>query len=87
MGHGHNELDVAGTLATHLLLGDFDAAAVADDALIADALILAAVTLIVLGRTEDALAEQTIALGLVSAVVDGFGLQNLPIRVGLDFLR
>ena len=84
--HGHNELDVTGTLAAHLLLRDLYAASVADDALVANALVLAAVALVVLGRTEDALAEEAVALGLVGAVVDGFGFQHLTVRIGLDFL-
>ena len=86
MCHGHNELDVTGTLAAHLLLRDLYAASVADDAFVANALVLAAVALVVLCRTEDALAEEAVALGLVGAVVDGFGFQHLTVRIGLDFL-
>jgi hypothetical protein len=40
--HRHGELDVAHALATHAGEGDLDAAAVADDALVLDALVLAA---------------------------------------------
>src|SRR5262249_45294130 len=62
--HRSGEVDVAHALAAHLLARHLDAAALADDALVADALVLAAVALPVLGRTEDALAEQAVALGL-----------------------
>src|SRR5439155_6473390 len=55
------QVDVAHTLAPDLLTRHLDAAALADDALVADALVLAAIALPVLRRTEDALAEQTIA--------------------------
>ena len=65
---------MTGTLTTYLLLGNLYTTAVADDTLITDALVLTASTLIVLGRTEDALAEQTVALGLVGAIVDGLRL-------------
>ena len=77
VGHGHHKLDVAHALAAHFLFGDFHAATVADDALVADALVFSAMALIVLYRTEDALAEEAVALGLVGAVVDGFGLEHL----------
>src|SRR5690606_5840863 len=46
------QLDVAHALAPHLRPGDLDAAALADDALEPDALVLAAVALPVLRRTE-----------------------------------
>ncbi len=61
---------MAHALAPHLLARDFDPAALADDALVADALVLAAVALPVLGRAEDTLAEQAVALRLERAVVD-----------------
>jgi hypothetical protein len=64
-------------VATDLGERDLDATAVADDAAIADALVLPAMALPVLHRTEDALAEQTVLLGLEGAVVDGFGLEHL----------
>ena len=56
------ELDVAHPLAAHLGAGDLDAAALADDALEPDALVLAAVALPVLGRAEDLLAEEPVLL-------------------------
>src|SRR5690606_28208878 len=46
--HRHAERNVAHTLAPHLLLRDLDAATVADDAFIANALVLAAMALPVL---------------------------------------
>jgi hypothetical protein len=58
-----SEVDVAHALTAHLGPRDLDAAALADDALVADALVLAAVALPVLGRTEDALAEEPVLLG------------------------
>jgi hypothetical protein len=64
-------------LAPDLLPRHLDAAALADDALVADALVLAAIALPVLGRTEDALAEETVALGLERAVVDRLRLGDL----------
>ena len=86
VGYGHHQLDVAGTLAADLLLGDLYTTTVADDTLIANALVLTAGTLVVLGRTEDALTEQSVALRLVGSVVDGLGLGHLAERTLEDFL-
>ena len=77
MSNGHNKLDVTRTLTTYLLLGYLYTTTVADDTLITDALVLTAGTLIILGRTEDALAELTIALRLICTIVDGLRLGNL----------
>ena len=87
MCHRHNELDMARTLTAHFLLGNLHTASVADDTLISDALVFSAGTLIVLGRTEDALTEQTVALWFIRTVVDGLRLGYLSERVLEDFLR
>ena len=84
---GVGQLDVAHALAAHLGAGDLDAAAVADLALVADLLVLAAVALPVLGGPEDALAEQAVALGLEGAVVDGLGLFDLAVGPLTDLFR
>src|SRR5690606_8007378 len=63
------------------------AAALADDALEADALVLAAVALPVLGRTEDLLAEESVLLGLERAVVDGLRLLHLAVGPRADRVR
>ena len=86
--HGRrSQLDVAHPLAPHLRTRDLDAAALADDALEADALVLAAVALPVLGGTEDLLAEETVLLRLERPVVDGLGLLHLAVRPQTDLVR
>src|SRR5204863_390872 len=87
VGDGGGELDVAHPLTAHLGAGDLDAAALADDALEADALVLAAVALPVPGGAEDALAEQALLLGLERAVVDRLGLLHLAVAPLADVLR
>src|SRR6185503_12845382 len=87
VGDGRGEVDVAHPLAAHLLARHLDAAALADDPLVADALVLAAIALPVLRGTEDALAEQAVALRLQGAVVDGLGLGDLAHRPVTDLLR
>src|SRR5206468_8465905 len=81
------QLDVAHALAADLRASDLDAARVADDALVPDPLVLAAVALPVLGGTEDALVEETVLLRLERAVVDGLGLGDLALRPFADLIR
>ena len=52
------ELDMAHAVAAHLRQRHFDAALLADDALVLHALVLAAQAFVVLDRPEDAGAEQ-----------------------------
>ena len=90
MGDGGGQVDVAHPLAADLRAGHLDAAALADDALVADPLVLAAVALPVLGRTEDALAEEPVLLGLQRPVVDRLGLRDparFPARIFLEEAR
>ena len=74
-------------LAADLLLRHLDTAAVADDAAVADPLVLAAIALVILGRTENLLAEEAVTLRFVGAVVDGFRLEDLAARTLGDVLR
>src|SRR5262249_39358120 len=87
VGDGRGEVDVSHPLTADLRARHLDAAALADDALVADPLVLAAVALPVLGRTEDALAEEPVFLGLQRPVVDRLRLRDLAPAPGADFLR
>jgi hypothetical protein len=87
VGDGSGQLDVAHPLTTHLGAGDLHAAALADDALEADALVLTAVALPVAGRAEDLLAEEPVLLRLEGAVVDCLRLLDLAVRPLADVLR
>src|SRR4051794_1910567 len=64
-----------------------DGAFFADDALVLHPLVLAAKTLVVLDRPEDAGAEQAVALRLEGAVVDGLGLFDFAVGPGQNLLR
>ena len=79
MADRRGQLDVAHALAAHPGRRHLHTALLADDALVANPLVFAAVALIVFGGTKDALAEQAVPLGPQRAVVDGFGLQNLTV--------
>ena len=62
------------TFTANFGLNDFDAALFADDATVLHALVLAAITLVILHWTENLGAEQSVALRLEGTVVDGFRL-------------
>src|SRR5258708_15575699 len=65
----------------------FDRAFFADDALVLHPLVLAAQALVILDRPKDARAEQTVALGLEGAVVDGLRLLDLAVGPGQNLFR
>src|SRR5438067_1022837 len=77
---------MAHALAANLRDGDFDAALLADDALVLHALVLAAQALVVLDRTEDARAEQAVTLRLERAVVDRLRLLDFAERPAADLV-
>ena len=79
MGDGNHQRDVAHALTSDFLLRHLNAAVVANDVLVTDALVFSAVALPVLHGTEDALAEQTIAFWFVGAIVYGLRLENLAV--------
>lgn len=87
MGYRHDQRDMACTFAAHFLLCNFHTATVADDAFITDALIFSAVAFVILRRTENAFAEETITLWLVRTIVDGLRFEDLTLRIGLNFFR
>src|SRR3954471_20791673 len=78
---------MAHALAPHAAERDLDRALLADDALVLHALVLAAQALVVLDRSEDARAEQAVALGLEGAVVDGLRLLDLAVGPRQNLLR
>jgi len=84
MNHGSGELDVGHSLTTNLGTGHLNAAALADDALETYALVLAAIALPVLGRTEDFFTEEAVFLWLQRAVVNRFWLLDLAVRPHTD---
>ena len=80
------EVDVTHPLAADDGARDFDAAFLADDAVVTDSLIFAAEALEVLGGTENTLAEESVRLRTLRAVVDGFRLGHLAAGPAEDIL-
>ena len=77
--HRGGEFDVAHTLAAHLRACDFHATSLANDALEADPLVLAAIAFPVARGAEDLLTEEAVAFGLQGAVVDGLRLFDFAV--------
>src|SRR5713101_8130836 len=86
MGDRRGQIDMAHPLAPDFRLNHFDTALLADHAAMAHALVLAAITLIVLGRSEDLRAEEAVAFGLEGPVVDRLRLLDLAVRPRADQL-
>src|SRR3990170_550311 len=87
VSHRRSEINVAHPLTPHLGAGHLHAALVADDALVAHPLVLAAIALEVLGGTKDLLAEQAVFLGFQGPVVDRLRLGDLTVGPGADLFR
>ena len=83
MRNRDSEADVAHALATNAGNGDFDAALIAGNVLILYLLILTAIALIVADRSEDALAEESVGLGLEGTVVNRLRALNFLKSFGL----
>jgi len=73
MCYRRGEFDMPHPLTAHLRMCDFHAALVADDAFVADLLVLAAIALIILCRPEDAFAEKSVSFRLERPVVNRLG--------------
>ena len=80
MGGRAGQLDMAHALPANLGQSDFNAALLADDAAMLEALVLAAQAFVVFDRPKDLGAEQAIALRLESTVVDRLRLLDFTIR-------
>ncbi len=82
----NRQLDMPHALPADGRQGDFNAATVANHAFVLDALVLAAGALPILRRPEDLLAEKTVALRTVRAVVDRLRIAHLAVRPLADGL-
>ncbi len=81
------KLDVTHTLTTNLSFCNFNAAAVTDNALVANSLVLSAMALPVLSGSENSLAEKSVFFRFKGTVIYGFGLGYLTVRPFSDLFR
>ena len=63
----------------------FDAALLANDALIADFLVLAAIAFVIFGRSENSFGKQAILFRPLGAVIQSLGLDYFAVRPGENF--
>src|SRR5438270_1348884 len=82
-----SQLNVAQPLTANFGQCDFNAALVADHAAMFHSFVFAAQAFPVRYRTENAGAEQAVALRLEGAVIDGFRLGHFAVRPAANFFR
>ena len=87
MNDGRSQLDVPHPLPTHTAVSHFDAAAIADHALVFHATVLSAGTFPVFFRPENSLAEQTVPLRSICPVVNRLGLLDFAERPAPNVMR
>ena len=87
MSNRNSEGDMTHSFSADLLFSYLDLTPVADDSTIADSLVLSAVAFVILGGSENLLAEKTVPLGLIGSVVDRLRLKNLSTGPLGDVLR
>ena len=80
MSHRAGQVDMSEVLTTNLARNNLDAAFLADDATMLHALVLAAVTLVILGRAKNLGAKETVTFRLKSTIVDRFRFFNFTER-------
>ena len=87
MSYGSGQFDMAHALAPNARQRHFNAALLADDALVLHALILAAEAFVILDRSKDTRAEKAVTLWLERAVIDRFWLFDFAKRPSKDLIR
>ena len=87
MGNWHSKLDVSHALAANATQGHLDAAAVADNALVLDALVFSTGAFPVPCGSEDALAEKAALFRFEGTVVDRLGVFHLTLGPRPDDFR
>ncbi len=86
MGDRSGELDMTRSLTTNLRGRDFDSTSLTHDSLVADTLVFAAGTLIVLAWAKNLLTEKSTSLRALCTVVDSFRDEYFSIGEGSDII-
>ena len=87
VGYRNAERNMSHALSTDGLLRHLDAASVTDNAFVANPLVFTTMAFPIFHGPKDLLAEETIFFWLERTVIDGLGLENLPVRTFQDALR
>src|ERR1019366_7216418 len=85
--HRNGQLDVPHALAADARQRHFHAATVADHALVLDPFVLPARAFPILGRTENAFAEESALLGFEGAIVDRLGILDFALAPRTNSVR
>ena len=86
MRYWARKLDMSHTLTAYLGLNNLYTALLAHNATVTKTLVLTADTLVILNRSEDLSAEETISLRLERSVVDRLWLRYLAKRPATDLV-
>ena len=87
VGARESQVDVSHPFPSDRLHGDFNAALFADLASECAFLVASAMALIILDRTENLFAEETVRFRFLGSIIDGLGLGDLALSPGVDFFR
>jgi len=87
MSDGRRERYVAHALAANFGLNDLNPALFTDHAAVLHSLITSAKTFVILDRTENLRAEETVFFRLKCSVIDGFRFFHLTMGPGQNFIR
>ena len=64
------------TFTAYFLFGYFNTATVANNSFVTDSFVFSAMAFIILYRSENPFAKQTVTFGFIGPVIDGFGFQH-----------
>src|SRR3989344_5835289 len=87
MSHRGREFNVPHALAPDRSSGYFHAALVANNPLVANALVFPAIAFPILDRAKNFLIEKTVLLRALSPIIDGFRFGNFAVRPTQNILR
>ena len=87
MSNRRSQFNMAHALTTDLRQGDFNTTLLAYNAAILHPLVLTAQAFIILNRTKDTGAEQSVAFRLKGPIVDGFRFLNFTKRPRKNTVR
>ena len=86
MSHRHNQLNMPASLTAYFFLGYFYTTTIADDTFVTNTLVFSASTFVIFCRTKNLFTKETVSLGFIRTIIDGFRLGDLTIRIFLDLL-
>src|SRR5574344_3169328 len=87
MSYRNDQFYMSGTFTTNFLFCYFHSTSITDYTFITYTFVFTARTFIILRRTKNTLAEQTVTFRFVYTIIYGFRFCNLTKRIFQDFFR